>query len=312
MTTASHMPVKAHSTDDMHHRPKGKFPLIRAAAGHSLVRRNQCAKLRHYYDLGILKNNKSFSTAPAAAEPVIVIPAVSTIAEPDDTKELTLQNTLQNAGRRRSSSTTRHGSSSRRQSLASDHDENSPRLKWDEANLYLTEQERTAKMKIDEPKTPYAPHYDPTEDDEQIQLEEAQESLIDVQDIVVDELDETTKGGHHKKGVSEDDIPDLELGEPEDTPSTAADSTTDARVFRDRSMSTDSHKSDKHVHVGPENGDVHDADHPMTTQEAQEKHRKFEKQRKQHYEMRNIKELLAYVLSSSSFVALVVTELTSL
>lgn len=28
-------------------------------------------------------------------------------------------------------------------------------LKWDEANLYLTEQEKNATMKIDEPKTPY-------------------------------------------------------------------------------------------------------------------------------------------------------------
>ncbi|KAJ5182925.1 hypothetical protein N7492_000541 [Penicillium capsulatum] len=264
MTTAPHMPVKAHSTDDVHHRPKG-----------------------------ILKNNKSFSTAPAAAEPTVFIPAVPTIGEPEETKELTLQNTLQNAGRRRSSSTTQPGSNSRRQSVANDPDENSPRLKWDEANLYLTEQERTAKMKIDEPKTPYAPHYNPAEDDEQIRLEEAQESLIDAQDVVVDELDKTTKGGHHKKGVSEEDIPDLELGEPEDS-LPATESTTDPRVFRDRSMSMDSHKSEKHVHVGPENGDAPDADHPMTTQEAQEKHRKFEKQRKQHYEMRNIKELLAH------------------
>lgn len=215
--------------------------------------------------------------------------------ETNDTKELTLQNTLQNAGRRRSSSTTRPGSNSRRQSVASEHDENSPRLKWDEANLYLTEQERTAKMKIDEPKTPYAPHYDPTEDDEQIRLEEAQESLIDAQDVVVDELDKTTKGGHHKKGVSEDDIPDLELGEPEESLPAASDPASDPRVFRDRSMSTDSHKSEKHVHVGPDNGDVPDADGLITTDEAKEKHRQFEQQRKRHYEMRNIKELLAYV-----------------
>lgn len=266
--------------------------------------------LRRCYDIGILKNNKSFSTDPAAAEPTVVIPAVPSIPQPDDTKELTLQNTLQNAGRRRSSSTTRRGSNVRRKSAASDHDENSPRLKWDEANLYLTEQERTAKMKIDEPKTPYAPHYDPTEDDEQIQMEEAQESLIDVQDLVVDELDETTKGGHHKKGVSEEDIPDLELGEPEESLSAAADAAADPRVFRDRSMSMESHKSEKHVQVGPENGDVPDADHPMTTEEAQEKHRQFEKQRRQHYEMRNIKELLAYVPLFPSFALTAVTELT--
>ena len=68
-------------------------------------------------------------------------------------------------------------------------DDNSPRLKWDEANLYLTEQERTAKMKIDEPKTPYAPHYDPAEDDEAMRIEDARNALIDAHDIVVDDID---------------------------------------------------------------------------------------------------------------------------
>ncbi|KAJ5689339.1 hypothetical protein N7462_003731 [Penicillium macrosclerotiorum] len=251
MTTAPHMPAKAHSTDDVHPRPKG-----------------------------ILKN-RSFQGVPAAP-PAATPPTIPTIAEPADTKELTLQNTLQNAGRRRSSSTTRPGSSSRRHSLASQHDENEPRLKWDEANLYLTEQERTAKMKIDEPKTPYAPHYDPAEDEEALRLEEAKESLIDAQDVVVDELDRTTKGGHHKKAVSEDDIPDLELGEPEESlPVDHHDALNDPRIYRDRSMSTDSHKSEKHVVVGTDtNGD--------------EKHRQFEEHRKKHYEMRNIKELLAH------------------
>lgn len=38
----------------------------------------------------------------------------------------------------------------------------SPRLKWDEANLYLTEQEKTSTMKITEPKTPYTRQYDPS------------------------------------------------------------------------------------------------------------------------------------------------------
>ncbi|KAK9472813.1 uncharacterized protein V1510DRAFT_416140 [Dipodascopsis tothii] len=44
----------------------------------------------------------------------------------------------------------------------------SPRLKWDEANLYKTEQERTATMKITEPKTPYTRFADlpPEEEDE--------------------------------------------------------------------------------------------------------------------------------------------------
>lgn len=223
-------------------------------------------------------------------------PSVPTIPEPEETKELTLQNTLQNAGRRRSSSSARRGSSSRRQSTVSAHDENEPRLKWDEANLYLAEQEKTAKMKIDEPKTPYAPHYDPSEDDEHMRLEEAQQSLLDAQGIVVDELDKPTKPAQHRKGVSEDEIPDLELGEPEEHMQDVA--MDDPRVFRDRSMSMDSHKSEKHVHVGVEeaNGaDAPDHDPLLTTEEARAKHAHFEQQRKKHYEMRNIKELLAYV-----------------
>lgn len=56
------------------------------------------------------------------------------------------------------------------------------RLKWDEANLYLTEQEKSSTMKIDEPKTPYAKHYDPAEDEEEIRA-------LDANDIMVDELD---------------------------------------------------------------------------------------------------------------------------
>ncbi|KAJ5198948.1 Protein phosphatase inhibitor 2 (IPP-2) [Penicillium cf. griseofulvum] len=264
MTTAPHMPAKAHSSDDVHHRPRG-----------------------------ILKNSISFqgASAPMAATSPLSVP---TIPEPEETKELTIQNTLQNAGRRRSSSTTHPGSNSRRQSSASAYDENEPRLKWDEANLYLTEQEKTAKMKIDEPKTPYAPHYDPSEDDELMRLDDALEPLIDAQGIIVDELD-SAKPTQHRKGVSEDEIPDLELGEPEepmqDTP------LNDARVFRDRSMSTDSHKSEKHVHVGVDdaNGAHAPADDPLlTTEEARAKHAHFEQQRKRHYEMRNIKELLAH------------------
>lgn len=149
-------------------------------------------------------------------------------------------------------------------------------------------------MKIDEPKTPYAPHYDPTEDDEQMRLDEAEESLINAQGLVVDELDKSAKPTQHRKGISEDEIPDLELGEPEENMQNIAPN--DPRVFRDRSMSTDSHKSEKHVHVGLEdaNGADAPADDPrLTTEEARAKHAHFEEQRKKHYEMRNIKELLA-------------------
>ncbi len=115
-------------------------------------------------DAGILKN--SFSRSP---------PTSPTNGQPDDAeqlteKELTIQNTQMNAGHRRSSSAARPSAASRRQSSRTpsyhgdDDFESSQRLKWDEANLYLTEQERSSTMKITEPKTPYAKHYDPAED----------------------------------------------------------------------------------------------------------------------------------------------------
>ncbi|RAL02000.1 PP1-complex regulatory subunit GLC8 [Aspergillus ibericus CBS 121593] len=240
---------------------------------------------------GILKN--SSSQVPQVAQVHDTLPVPSAATDPVDTKELTLQNTLQNAGRRRSLSNTRPGSSSRRQSLASIHghqDEASPRLKWDEANLYLTEQEKTAKMKIDEPKTPYAPHYDPAQDEDEL---EGEESLIDAQEVVVDELDKTQKAP--KKAVAEDDIPELELGEAEEYADAHVGSGD--RIVRERSLSNDSHRGGKHVVVGagetngePESG----GDTLMTADEAEEKHRQFEQHRKKHYEMRNIKELLAH------------------
>lgn len=288
MTTAPHMPPKANSSDDVHVRPRGKPPSnpepFQAPTPQNSFKQAELMSR----DTGILKNSHSYTAAPAAA--ALSPPNIVTIPETGDTKDLTLQNTLQNAGRRRSSSN-RPGSS-RRQSLASAHDdENFPRLKWDEANLYLTEQERTAKMKIDEPKTPYAPHYDPAADEEELRLAEAQEASINAQGVIVDELDRSAK---HKKGVSEADIPDLELGEPEEN--SLGNDSSDPRIFRERSMSNDSHKSEKHVQVGEENGDG-----LVTTQESEEKHRQFEEHRKKHYEMRNIKDLLAYVTTVPFF-----------
>jgi protein phosphatase inhibitor 2 len=82
------------------------------------------------------------------------------------------------------------------------------RLKWDEANLYLTEQEKSATMKIDEPKTPYAKHYDPAEDEDELRI-------LDAQDIMVDELDMIHSPGNRSR-AKEDDIPGLSLGEPEE------------------------------------------------------------------------------------------------
>ncbi|KAI2633994.1 hypothetical protein GGS21DRAFT_519491 [Xylaria nigripes] len=109
---------------------------------------------------GILKNSMQNS------------PPVSPVKEKDlSEKELTIVNTQANAGHRRSSSSTSRPAGarhflSRTSSLSASDGLTSQRLQWDEANLYLTEQERTSTMKITEPKTPYARHYEPSEDED--------------------------------------------------------------------------------------------------------------------------------------------------
>ena len=190
-------------------------------------------------------------------------------------KDITLQNTIQNAGpgHRRSSSAPR-GPSSRRQSGSAhsqNGDENSPRLKWDEANLYLTEQQRDSTMKITEPKTPYAKQYDPAED-------EAEVEALNADEIMVDELDQANG---KKISTKEADIPDIDLGEPE------------APLVH-----THTPDSEKRVIVEPDlrnEGDVerHHGEEPANmTPEERAKHRQFEEMRRKHYEMKNVKNLL--------------------
>ncbi|KAI9822462.1 MAG: hypothetical protein M1827_000181 [Pycnora praestabilis] len=240
---------------------------------------------------GILKN--SYHNSPpnqATANNDIAVsdatPGIS--ARPDldrelSDKDVTLQNTLSNAGHRRSSSNPR-GSVSRRQSsnaglTTAEEEDNNPRLKWDEANLYLTEQEKSSTMKIDEPKTPYAQHYDPGEDD-------AEMRTLDADDLVVDELDRV---GGRTTGTKDDEIPGLELGEPEEAiPENGGDGT------RSRSGST---KGEKQVMVDPLIDDGMGGHGEPTfgeSPEEREKHRKFEELRKRHYEMRDVKGLLGH------------------
>lgn len=197
-------------------------------------------------------------------------------------KDIVLENTLRNAGRRRSPSGARPGS--RRQSSAAEGspDPASPRLKWDEANLYLTEQQKSSTMKITEPKTPYAKRYDPAED-------EAELRTLDASDLIVDELDGPIKGSvpsppwvgkgkHH--ATREEDIPGLELGEPEEN------------------VLKHNHASPKQVIVVDDeevaghypNGENDGSETP----EEEEKHRKFAELRKKHYEMKDVKELLGH------------------
>lgn len=184
-------------------------------------------------------------------------------------KEITIENTQINAGPRRSSSAARP--SSRRQSAheSGDAHESSQRLKWDEANLYLTEQERSSTMKIDEPKTPYAKHYDPTEDP----------SDEDDDDIAVEDDHPHRKTTRHR---NEDDIPGLSLGEPEEE-------ITEAEASAART------NSEKTVHVDEESvGHSSEQELAGLSPEEREKHRKFEEMRKKHYEMRNVAQLLGH------------------
>ncbi|KAF5668105.1 hypothetical protein FHETE_5371 [Fusarium heterosporum] len=181
-------------------------------------------------------------------------------------KEVTIANTQINAGHRRSSSGARPTGSRRQSGVNAADNEPSQRLKWDEANLYLTEQERSSTMKITEPKTPYAKHYDPAEDPS----DEEEDPLADAGSRL-----------KNSRPSREDDIPGLSLGEPEEEiPEAGAPSP----------------RSEKSVHVDDEDSIGHDADAELAgmSPEEREKHRKFEQLRKRHYEMKNVAQLLGH------------------
>lgn len=148
------------------------------------------------------------------------------------------------------------------------HDENSPRLKWDEANLYLTEQQRDSTMKITEPKTPYAGTYDPAEDEDEI-------SALNAEEIIVDELDAAIG----KKPPRDDDIPGLDIGEPEATLEHTQTPESEKRVMVDTDMTDEGR---------------HGEEAPDMSEDERQKHREFEEMRRKHYEMKNIRNLLGH------------------
>ncbi|KAI9682454.1 MAG: hypothetical protein M1829_000246 [Trizodia sp. TS-e1964] len=240
---------------------------------------------------GILKNsfhrspsNPATLAAATAASPKTPASPAPAFGELSD-KDLTLQNTIQNAGHRRTSSSARPGVSNRRQSSApgsqsGGEEDNNPRLKWDEANLYLTEQEKSSTMKIDEPKTPYAKRYDPMED-------EGEMSILNANTIKVDEFD--ILHDKHTGNAREDDIPGLELGEPEEAINNMDDD-------RGRLVRSSSVRGEKQVVVDPEPNDGlgHGEEIAPLTEEEREKHMKFAEMRKKHYEMREVAGLLGH------------------
>ncbi|EEP79015.1 predicted protein [Uncinocarpus reesii 1704] len=209
---------------------------------------------------------------------------------PADNKELTLQNTMYNAGKHYNPISRRQSSVSKANGALGE-DGNSPKLKWDEVNLYLTEQERSSTMKIDEPKTPYVPHYDP--DQEEDEDDDPDVGGIDADDVAVDELEmqKAQKKGGRNRRAREDDIPDLDLGEPEEMHWN--DTVGDSRITRARSVSdtSASGKPEKHVVMGDDAGE---GLHRTESLEEREKHIAFEERRKKHYEMANVKDLLGH------------------
>ncbi|KAF4120655.1 protein phosphatase inhibitor 2 [Geosmithia morbida] len=255
---------------------------------------------------GILKNSSSTRSVPRELPAVGVDTAMtgtsattpgSSASDADSrrrersmsSKEITIENTNFNAGARRSSSAARHGRpGSRRASSAVSEEEAGAgqRLKWDEANLYLTEQERTATMKIDEPKTPYVRHYDPGQepsDDEDDDSYRFNNGGADgpFSSASVSRSDGTAPSAS-RRPVIEDDIPGLSLGEPEE-------------AVPDRQSSSPSPSSPKRAHVDHGSVGGHDADDAELaglSPEEREKHIRFEQARKRHYEMKNVAQLL--------------------
>lgn len=222
---------------------------------------------------GILKNSVHRSPphqAPVTTEPPPPMSPIHLSGRENShdlsDKDITVQNTLQNAGPRRSSSASRPNGARRKSSLSSSGhsvEDTNMRLKWDEANLYLTEQEKSSTMKIDEPKTPYAKHYDPAEDEEEIRA-------LDATDIMVDELD-LEKRSKRSAGAREEEIPGLSLGEPEE-------------AYHEE------HEGKKAVHVKQ----PPQPQHVGLSKEEIEKHKRFEEMRKKHYEMKNVASMLAH------------------
>lgn len=239
---------------------------------------------------GILKNSyqKSPPVSPTAINNTAAAAAPTPSSHPMERqvseKEITIHNTQVNAGHRRSSSAARpvglaasRRQSSRTPSLADPNEEADPRIKWDEANLYLTEQERTSTMKITEPKTPYAKHYDPNEDPS-----DDDDGDGDVKMSI--EGDDGTGAGAKKqkrqhRGHNEDDIPAMSLGEPEEeVPVIPADEVEMKKKNRGGGSA---------VHIDGEGHDVDEEDMGLSPEER-EKHRRFEQMRKQHYKMTSV------------------------
>lgn len=229
-------------------------------------------------------------SSPDNADQALFTPT-SVPLDPQEAKDLTIQNTIQNAGHRRSSSAARRASASRRHSSAAAHqnddDPEKMRLKWDEANLYLAEQESGGRMKITEPKTPYQYGGQNAMDEEDEEYAD-EEVSIDPRFVAVDEVEMAkNKGGLLKRQHRESEIPGLELGEPEEDISSIG--IENERIIPSASLNREGSR-EKHVSVSE--GPMGEPAVERIDDDDEEKHRSFEERRKKHYEMRDIKGLL--------------------
>ena len=135
-------------------------------------------------------------------------------------------------------------------------------------------------MKINEPKTPYAKHYDPNEDPSD---DEEMAEPIDPKDVDMDRVDGVPGATRRSRPGTEDDIPGLFLGEPEE-------------AVPENEFGEPSAKRPRAVHVDS-SGSGHDTDPDDLvglSAEELEKHRRFEEMRKRHYEMKNVAALLGH------------------
>lgn len=165
------------------------------------------------------------------------------------------------------------------------------RLRWDEANLYLTEQEKSSTMKIDEPKTPYARRYEPEEDEDEMRT-------LDAQELKVDELDKVREGRRAQR-TKEAEIPGLDIGEPEEDVSLMGRDEDD-RIQRTRSVSGSAERSGSGSGSLGRSGSLKGEKSVVVDDEAPDgkghdgivRHKDFEEMRKKHYEMKDVKGLL--------------------
>lgn len=182
---------------------------------------------------------------------------------------------------------------------ASTNSSTSPRLKWDEANLYLTEQQKSSTMKITEPKTPYTRRYDPSEDPsddegglgEQMQIDHPEGA--EAEDSVMTGID---------------DIPGLDLGEPAEALPLPEVSSAQVEVSPVASASVFG-TEDEDVSSRPSTRGRRDSTKQVVVEEAmpekdpepdgmvpcddgfddveEERHKAFQLLRKKHYEMKD-------------------------